>query len=263
MLQITLIPSCGDVLILMKGGKSIKRISNGKLVTTYVKTDNVKERYHGVGSTGEQAYACTVHDMNVDKTGFEKMSLLDEFGRILMSLCLPEILYPTCISRMIFCSNERNKFFKTYEKTLQLDYINDDNIKTAKSYNGSLGTSPVSAFIPHDIAIDNRGSLLVAVRNDNAIHLLDNTLAFQRLLLTEEDGLHGPTSVALDAEGFLYVGCEDGQIHVVNYQYLLNTNRQTRLKFQNLISNDSSLNFPGHFCQKIFDEVLKNHKVEN
>lgn len=72
MLQITLIPSCGDVLILMKGGKSIKRISNGKLVTTYVKTDNVKERYDGVGSTGEQAYACTVHDMNVDKTGFEK-----------------------------------------------------------------------------------------------------------------------------------------------------------------------------------------------
>lgn len=217
-----------------------------------------------MGSTGEQAYACIVHDMNVDKTGFEKMSLLDEFGRILMSLCLPEILYPTCICRMSFCSDERNKFFKTYEKTLQLDYINDDNIKTAKSYNGSLGTSPVScAFIPHDIAIDIRGSLLVAVRNDNAIHLLDNTLAFQRLLMTEEDGLHGPTSVALDAEGFLYVGCEDGQIHVVNYQYLLNTNRQTRLKFQNLSSNDSSLTFPGHFCQKIFDEVLKNHKVEN
>lgn len=75
--------------------------------------------------------------------------------------------------------------------------------------------------------------------------------------MTEEDGLHRPTAVALDAEGYLYVGCENDQIHVVNYQYLLNTNRLRRLKFQRISSKDSSLNFPGNFCQKTFDEILK------
>lgn len=73
----------------------------------------------------------------------------------------------------------------------------------------------------------------------------------------------GSTSVALDREGYLYVGCENGQIHVVNYKYLLNTNRLTRLKFQKLSSKGSSLNFPGNFCQKTFDEILKNYDAEN
>uniref|UniRef100_K1QFJ6 Uncharacterized protein n=1 Tax=Magallana gigas TaxID=29159 RepID=K1QFJ6_MAGGI len=110
-----------------------------------------------------------------------------------------------------------------------------------------------------DIAVDRCGNILVSVPNDNAIHLLDKTLTFKKLLMTEEDCLHRPTAVALDAEGYLCVGCENGQIHVVNYQCLLNTNRLRRLKFPKISSNDSSLNFPGHFCQKTFDEILKNY----
>lgn len=126
-----------------------------------------------------------------------------------------------------------------------------------------MGTSPSSAFFPKDIALDNQGNILVAVSNDNAIHLLDKSLTFQRLLMTEEDGLYRPTSVALDSEGFLYVGCENGQIHVVSYQYLLKTNRLTRLKFQKISFKDSNLDFPGHFCSKIFDVILKNQNAEN
>lgn len=57
-LQITLIPSCGDVLLLMKNGKCIKHVSSGKLVTTYAKTMSVSECYFGVGPAGKQAYAC-------------------------------------------------------------------------------------------------------------------------------------------------------------------------------------------------------------
>lgn len=92
----------------------------------------------------------------------------------------------------------------------------ENNVKVTKVYNGCVGTSPSSTFSPMD--------------NDNAIHLLDKNLTFQKLLMTEEDDLKRPTSVALDSERYLYVGCEDGQIHVVNYQYFLNTNRLTRLK---------------------------------
>lgn len=61
-LQISLIPSCGDVLSLMKDQKHIKRITKGKLVTTYDISNNAKEIILGVGAAGYQAYACIAHD---------------------------------------------------------------------------------------------------------------------------------------------------------------------------------------------------------
>lgn len=104
-LQITLLPSCGGVLVLMTNGKCIKRISNGKLVTTCARTMKVCECYFGEGPAGKQAYACVVHDLDKRNSRSEKMSLLDEFGRILLSLCLPKYILSTLI------------FFRTYKKT--------------------------------------------------------------------------------------------------------------------------------------------------
>lgn len=128
-------------------------------------------------------------------------------------------------------TDEKNTFVKIGSGSVELVHTKGDTFTTIKTYEGSVGTSPSYAFNPKDIALDELGNVLVAVSNDNAIHLLDKSLIFQKLLMTEEDGLHRPTSVALDIEGYLYVGFEDGQIHIVNYQYLLNTNRLTRLKF--------------------------------
>lgn len=82
-LQISLIPSCGDVLSIMRDQKQIKRITKGKLVTTYAKSNNANEIIVGVGAAGEHAYACIAHDINKNKCRFEKLTLLDEFGRIL------------------------------------------------------------------------------------------------------------------------------------------------------------------------------------
>lgn len=73
-LQITLIPSCGDVLLLMNDEKCIKRISNGKLVTTYAATNNANEFYYGV---------------NKRKWGNEKISLLI----FVLTMTFREIIY--------------------------------------------------------------------------------------------------------------------------------------------------------------------------
>lgn len=78
------------------------------------------------------------------------------------------------------------------------------------------------------MSTDSKGNILLAEPNDNAIYLLDKSLKFQRLLLTEEDGLTGPRSVTLDPSGNLWVGCSDGQIRVFNYQYLMCTDRKSR-----------------------------------
>lgn len=259
--QIVLIPSYGDVLLLMKDIKCIKRISSGSLVTTYMSTKLSYETFECVGPGGEQAYACVVHRLCLNNScTYYKISLLDDFGSILMTFAL-KLSYADFYR--IFVTDEKNTFVSIGFRSVELLHAYGENFRTTKTYSGSVGTSPSSAFYPTDIAKDYRGNILVAVPNDNAIHFLDKSLAFQKLLMTEEDGLHQPTSVALDAEGYLYVGCKNGQIHVVNYQYLLNTNRLRRLKYHKLGSKDNSMNFPGKFCPKIFDEILKNSEVEN
>lgn len=141
----------------MKDRKCIKRISNGKLVTTYAKTNNVNDLYYGVvpagkeAYAGKKAYACLAHDLKTNKWGFVKIFLLDEFGRILMSVSFPASIYSTC--HLVFCSDERNKFFSTYEDTVYLDNIRNDKIETIKSYDGSLGTIPIYEFIPKDLLV--------------------------------------------------------------------------------------------------------------
>lgn len=109
-----LILFCGDVLLLMKNEKCIKCIFNGKLVIIYVKINNVNEFYYGVGLIGEQVYVCILYDLNKCKWGNEKIFFLDEFGRILMFFCLLEYCYLICC--LIFCFDERNKFFRIFEK---------------------------------------------------------------------------------------------------------------------------------------------------
>lgn len=228
--QIALIPSCGDVLTLMNSFQRILRITKGGMVTTYISTKIPNESYCCVGNAGKQAYACVVHVVEKNSYWTTKLSLLDQYGRILMSFTLLDI--SKCINKRIFVSDEANKFVTIDERTVKVVECTRDIVKVIKAYRGCVGTSPAYSFSPRDIAVDMRGNILVAVFNDNAIHLLDQTLTFQKLLMTAEDGLQRPTSVALDAEGYLYVGCEDGQIHVMNYQYLLNTNRQTRLEIE-------------------------------
>lgn len=200
------------------------------------------ETYKCIGRGGERAYACVLHKLENNKQGrYYKISFSDEFGRILTTFTeqLTGINYiiPRCgvyDSSRIFVADAKNTFVQMGSRSVKL--IHDDGdactFKTTKSYNGSVGTSPSSAFSPKDIAIDHRGNVLVAVPDDNAIHFLDKSLTFQKHLMTEEDGLHRPTSVALDSEGYLYVGCEGGQIHVLNYQYFHNTDRLTRLKIK-------------------------------
>ncbi|XP_065928448.1 uncharacterized protein [Magallana gigas] len=233
--QIVLIRSCDDVLSLMKDGKCIKRISSGGLLTTYVSTKRSNEVFECVGPGGEQVYACVVHRLYENSSCiFYNVSLLDDFGSILMTFAV-KLTYAGLHFRRIFVTDKKTTFVKIGYRSVKLVYGNEETFYTAKTYRGSVGTSPSYAFYPTDVTKDHCGNILVVVPNDNAVHLLDQSLTFQKLLMTEEDGLHRPTSVALDAEGYLYVGCEDGRIHVMNYQYLLNTNRLTRLKIQKTV----------------------------
>lgn len=54
--QIVVIPSSGDVLLLMNCLQRIFRFTKGDLITTYISTKKPNERYSCVGYAGKQAY---------------------------------------------------------------------------------------------------------------------------------------------------------------------------------------------------------------
>ncbi|KAL4233340.1 tripartite motif-containing protein 46 [Mactra antiquata] len=72
-------------------------------------------------------------------------------------------------------------------------------------------------FDPRGITCDSYGHVIVADYSSNMIHLLDRHGRFLMYLLTEEDGIFGPTSVAVDKAGYLWVGGGDATVKIYKY----------------------------------------------
>ncbi|XP_048770403.2 uncharacterized protein LOC125676607 [Ostrea edulis] len=240
--QIANIPTSGDVLCVMKGFKEIKRISKGNVVTRFVYTTKNDQLFKSVSSGGNEAYACAsqedyenlsyteriMYGVDDRKLNYFKVNLFNESGVILKAFDCGFVSVSDEWSLMKI--REQNKCIRT--KSNKVEMIDLQLRTQRKSYVGSVGINPASRFCTTGMTTDNESNILLAVQNDNAIHLLDKSLTFKTLLMTAEDGLYCPSSVALDRDGYLWVGCEDGWLHIVNYHYLLNTDRQTRLKLK-------------------------------
>jgi hypothetical protein len=232
--QVAPITAFGDVLCVMEDYKEIKRISDGNMVTTFVYTTQSNESFRAVGSGGRQAYACAsqVQYLSISKCNHLTINLFNDFGVVLKTFGFGTLINYLSNLNLMKISDENNCILTTSSAVHFLDLQQ----RKVKTYEGSIGTNPRYRFRTTGMTTDNQNNILLAVSNDNAIHLLDKSLTFQKLLMTAEDGLHRPSSVALDRDGYLWVGCEDGQIHIVNYHYLLTTDRQTRLKLKQCAS---------------------------
>lgn len=137
-LQIVLIPACGEVLSLMNSLQCILRITKGGLITTYISTKKPHERYSCVGHAGKQACACVVHEAENNNNWTVELSLLDQFGRMLMSFNLDFSTYfkniKFKIKRRIFVSGETNKFITMDESTVELVDITGNTVEVTKAY---------------------------------------------------------------------------------------------------------------------------------
>lgn len=175
-----------------------------------------------------EAYICVLWRKEQREGRFEMfISVLDEYGVNLKNIsCSPRSSYWKHRPR-IMATGETCSHVLLYDGRLEAVKTKLRRI-IIQAYAGSVGVNPTSQFAALDLTIDSKGNILLAEPNDNAIHLLDKSLMFQRLLLTGEDGLTGPRSVTLDPSGYLWVGCSDGQIRVFNYQYLMCTDRKSR-----------------------------------
>lgn len=75
----------------------------------------------------------------------------------------------------------------------------------------------VPPFDPRGITCDKYGHVIVADYSSNMVHLLDKHGRFLMYLLTEADGIFGPTSVAVDTSGLLWVGGGDATVKIYKY----------------------------------------------
>lgn len=227
--QIAPVLSSRDLLFITSKGKEIIRLSNRSSMTRFIfnkqNYDYSNQQFLALNSDIE-AYICVLWRKEKKGEHFEmSISLLDEYGVNLKNIpYFPKTRYCNHRPRiMAIC--EQNSHVILYDNRLEAV---DTKPKKIATYAGSIGVDPASQFEPLDMTTDSKGNILLAEPNDNAIHLLDKSLKFQRLFLTEEDGLTGPRSVTLAPSGNLWVGCLEGQIRVFNYQYLMCTDRKSR-----------------------------------
>ncbi|KAJ8299863.1 hypothetical protein KUTeg_022610 [Tegillarca granosa] len=106
------------------------------------------------------------------------------------------------------------------EEFNQCIVVLDKNGKYKFTYKGPEEYEMSEEFIPYDIAHDHRGNILVADCHNQAIHLVNKRGRFLQYILLEQDRLYHPSSVTVDSEGKLWVGCNCGQVFVMKYQIL-------------------------------------------
>ncbi|XP_033744705.1 uncharacterized protein LOC117330496 [Pecten maximus] len=91
------------------------------------------------------------------------------------------------------------------------------NVLKHIAYNGAIGRDPAKQFHPRGMCQDKDGRLIVTDYWNHAVHLLNPEGKFSKFLMREEDGLAYPTAVTMDNYRYLWIGQQDGTIHIIKY----------------------------------------------
>ena len=69
-------------------------------------------------------------------------------------------------------------------------------------------------FDPRDVCYDSNGYVYVADLVNSAVHVLDKQGIFHHFLFTKQDGIMYPSALTCDTDGFIWVGCASGTVHI-------------------------------------------------
>ncbi|XP_021375146.1 uncharacterized protein LOC110464319 [Mizuhopecten yessoensis] len=91
------------------------------------------------------------------------------------------------------------------------------NLLKQTRYYGAIGYKPAHQFYPRGMCQDEADHLIVSDYWNHAVHQLTPEGQFRKFLMREEDGLTHPIAVAMDTDNCLWIGQQDGTIHIINY----------------------------------------------
>lgn len=205
----------GSLFVTELRGRAIWQIGRDDSVTTFT---TIEDTVRGVCSYGGKFYITRkdssrhmVSILSQDKGDIEREIIQDNGAAI---FCHPDRIAVT--STGMICVTDRGKdgaviFVK-------------QNGHVLSSYTGGgheESREEKSRFEPWGICVDKDDNVFVSDRFYDAIHVFNGEGVFQKYLLTEDDGIKRPLAVAVDTAGHIWVGNEDGSIHVFEYLELL------------------------------------------
>lgn len=92
-------------------------------------------------------------------------------------------------------------------------------------YFGSIGCNFLFIFFLVDVCIDLEGNFFVIDFYDDMVYFLDLKGKFLWIIMFVEDGLSGIECIVMDSLGWFWIGCDDGMMYFVNYDYFKNIMR--------------------------------------
>ncbi|CAH1787294.1 unnamed protein product, partial [Owenia fusiformis] len=83
---------------------------------------------------------------------------------------------------------------------------------------GTKGSGDNQLNCPSGVCTDSLDNIIIADSRNHRIHMLDPTGKFIKYLLTPENNVKYPYAVAIDHNGDLLVGTENGDLHFIKYR---------------------------------------------
>nr|XP_022312160.1 uncharacterized protein LOC111117357 [Crassostrea virginica] len=122
-------------------------------------------------------------------------------------------IFPECLSRL-FISENNNGDISVSDTEANTVIVMDKTGRVQFGYDGRPARKK-EAFGPRGIITDAVSQIIVADYNNNCLHILDQDGQFLRCV--DDCGLEKPYGLSVDNEGRLWVGCETGNIKVIQY----------------------------------------------
>ncbi|XP_021373488.1 uncharacterized protein LOC110463309 [Mizuhopecten yessoensis] len=205
----------GSLFVTELRGRAIWKIGTDNSVKTFTTIDDT---VRGVCYFGGKFYVTckdsSRHMLSIltQDTGDIEKEIVQDNGNPIF--CHPDRLSVT--SSGTVCVTDRGKDGAVVFVT------SDGHVKS--SYRGEGGEQnggQKERFEPWGLCVDQHDNIFISDRFNDVIHVLNENGVFQKFLLTEDDGIRRPLGIAVDNAGHIWVGNEDGSIHVFEYLELL------------------------------------------
>ena len=234
--NITLVRRNGSLIkeILTKFNISDIAISKtGALLATSSETNSLKI----ISSNGEsisdffQTGLSEPHGISVTKNGEILICLTDgDFGHVARVSAGGKLIqeYDTYIvrnqsfllRRPVRCVETLNGDICILDEAAKKIVVLDQNGMLRYLWDGPLIDSKRRHIEPSGLACDDRGNILVTDYDNNAIYIIDSERNLTEILqiVEKKHALKEPYGIAIHADKFVWVGCDDGIVHVMRYR---------------------------------------------